>query len=68
MSGRVGSGNSVRPERELISERMYGHLLDNILKFALAEDTYAGRVLLVTGAGGQIGLNIVGLALARAHK
>jgi nucleoside-diphosphate-sugar epimerase len=32
------------------------------------EDAYSGKTLLVTGASGQIGLNIVGLALARGAR
>jgi nucleoside-diphosphate-sugar epimerase len=35
---------------------------------SLGEDAYAGKTVLVTGASGQVGLNIVGLALARGAR
>jgi nucleoside-diphosphate-sugar epimerase len=35
---------------------------------SLGADAYAGKTVLVTGASGQIGLNIVGLALARGAR
>jgi nucleoside-diphosphate-sugar epimerase len=47
---------------------MYGQLLGNIFRSARDSGDYAGKTLLVTGASGQIGLNIVGLALARGAR
>jgi nucleoside-diphosphate-sugar epimerase len=40
-------------------------LLENIVAAAPQGDEYSGNTVLVTGASGQIGLNVVGLALAR---
>ena len=47
---------------------MHDYLLDNIIKSTSNDDALAGKTLLVTGASGQIGLNIVGLALARGAQ
>jgi nucleoside-diphosphate-sugar epimerase len=44
---------------------MRKNLLQDIIKATPESDEYSGKTVLVTGASGQIGLNVVGLALAR---
>jgi nucleoside-diphosphate-sugar epimerase len=47
---------------------MYGRLLANAIKSTPEDGGYAAKTLLVTGASGQIGLNVVGFALAQGAR
>ncbi len=48
--------------------RMRRQLLETVLKSVPESGTYSGRTVLVTGASGQIGVNVVALALARGAQ
>jgi nucleoside-diphosphate-sugar epimerase len=43
-------------------------LLEAVLRATPESSAYAGKTVLVTGASGQIGLNIIGIALARGAQ
>jgi nucleoside-diphosphate-sugar epimerase len=47
---------------------MRERLLENIISATPASTVYSGKTLLLTGASGQIGLNVAGLALARGAR
>jgi nucleoside-diphosphate-sugar epimerase len=47
---------------------MRRQLLETVLKSVPESDAYSGKTVLVTGASGQIGLNVVAIALARGAQ
>ncbi len=47
---------------------MRKELLEGVWKTATATSDYAGKCVLVTGASGQIGLNVIAIALARSAR
>jgi nucleoside-diphosphate-sugar epimerase len=47
---------------------MRRHLLETVLKSIPESSAYNGKTVLVTGASGQVGLNVVALALARGAQ
>ena len=56
------------PPRFCYSPRMRRLLLETVLKSVPESSSYSGRTILVAGASGQIGVNVVALALARGAQ